>query len=266
MNGDEQLAIIIPALRDVAGRIRPEQLGSPTPCSDFSVAGVLGHMTGLGSAFAPMFRGQPPPDDGPAPPSGQELSRFDAAMRDLLEAVQSEGALDRTINTPGGPMPGNVFARLVAFDGLVHGWDLASSTGQIWPLPDDLVKNVDGFARQAITPQMRDGDAWDAEQHVGPEATPMSRLIAFSGRTVSAGQIVWRSVALSKVFGDGLLLRRPSRSRTSRRSWGPRSPRGPTPRNKVHHRRPHGVSVFAQADSEGRGARPTRPSAKLGGL
>lgn len=183
LNGDEQLAIIIPALREVAARIRPGQLGAPTPCPEFSVAGVLGHMSSLGSTFAPMFRGQPAPDDDPAPASEQDqLGRFDAAMRGLLEAVQSDGALDRTVSTPGGPMPGHVFAHLIAFDGLVHGWDLASSTGQRWPLPNDLVQDVDVFARQAITPQMRDGDAWAAEQHVDPEASPMQRLIAFSGR------------------------------------------------------------------------------------
>ncbi len=34
MRGDEQLAVIIPVLREVAARIRPEQLGSPTPCSE----------------------------------------------------------------------------------------------------------------------------------------------------------------------------------------------------------------------------------------
>ena len=182
MNGDEQLAIIIPALRNVAAQIRPEQLRSPTPCSDFTVDGVLWHMTRLASAFAPMFRGQPPPEDVPAPQSGQEVRSFDAAVRGLLEAVQSDGALDRTINTPGGTMPGHVFARLVALDGLVHGWDLASSTGQLWELPEDLVKEVDSFARQAITPDMRDGDAWAAEQDVNPDATSMQRLIAFSGR------------------------------------------------------------------------------------
>jgi uncharacterized protein (TIGR03086 family) len=183
VNGDEQLAIIIPALRNVAAHIRPEQLGASTPCSAFSVNGVLGHMTGLGSAFAPMFRGQPPPENVPAPAPGQELRCFDAAMQALLSAVQSEGALERTISTPGGPMPGQVFARLVAFDGLVHGWDLASSTGQAWLLPDDLIEAVDAFARQAITPEMRDGDAWAAEQDVEPDATPLQRLIAFSGRT-----------------------------------------------------------------------------------
>jgi len=29
-------------------------------------------------------------------------------------------------------MPGRVLARLVALDGLVHGWDLATSTSQEW--------------------------------------------------------------------------------------------------------------------------------------
>lgn len=35
-------------------------------------------------------------------------------------------------------MPGSVFARLVAFDGAVHGWDLAISTGQAWALSAEL--------------------------------------------------------------------------------------------------------------------------------
>lgn len=183
MTGGEQLAIIIPALQEIAQSIRPEQLGAPTPCSQFSVDGVLSHMTALASAFAPMFRGQPPPDDQPAPAAVEgSLHSFDRALQGLLEAVQSEGALDRTISTPGGAMPGHVFAHLVAFDGIVHGWDLASSTGQPWLLPDDLVEEIDAFARQALTPEMRDGDAWAAEQEAGPQATPMERLAAFSGR------------------------------------------------------------------------------------
>ena len=78
-------------------------------------------MTGLASVFAPMFRGETPPADGPAPAPGTELARFDASMAALLAAVQSDGALDRTVQTPGGPMPGAVFARLVAFDGAIHG-------------------------------------------------------------------------------------------------------------------------------------------------
>ncbi len=183
MHGDEQLAVIIPKLREVGAGILPSQLDEPTPCKDFTVAGVLGHMTGLASAFAPMFRGEDPAADETAPDGTSEMDRFDAAMAALLGAVQSPGALDRTIRTPGGAMPGAVFARLVAFDGLVHGWDLATSTGQAWDIGDDLVGEIDGFARQAITDDMRDGDAFEAERPAADGATPIERIIAFSGRT-----------------------------------------------------------------------------------
>ncbi len=183
MQGNEQLAIIIPKLREIGARIDPSQLDEPTPCSDFTVAGVLGHMTGLGSAFAPMFRGKQPSNGDHEPNGTTEMARFDIAMAALLEAVQSPGALDRTIQTPGGEMPGAVFARLVAFDGAVHGWDLAASTGQPWNLDDDLVAEVDDFARQAITLEMRDGGAFATEQQPAVDATAIERLVAFSGRT-----------------------------------------------------------------------------------
>jgi len=182
MQGDEQLAVIIPKLREIGAGIDPSQLDAPTPCKDFTVAGVLGHMTGLASAFAPMFRGEDPSDGDAEPDDITETARFDVAMEALLDAVQSPGALDRTIQTPGGEMPGAVFARLVAFDGLVHGWDLATSTGQPWELSDGLVAEVDGFARQAITDEMRDGDAFATQRQPADDATPIERLAAFSGR------------------------------------------------------------------------------------
>ncbi|MGB3736065.1 MAG: TIGR03086 family metal-binding protein [Ilumatobacter sp.] len=184
MHGNEQLAIIIPKLREVGARIDPSQLDGPSPCKEFTVAGVLGHMTGLASGFAPMFRGEEPPSGDLPPDDSTDLTRFDRAMADLLDAVQSPGALDRTIQTPGGEMPGAVFARLVAFDGLVHGWDLAISTGQPWDLDDDLVAEIDGFARQAITDDLRDGDAFATEQQPAADATPVERLVAFSGRMI----------------------------------------------------------------------------------
>lgn len=184
MQGNEQLAIIIPKLREIGARIGPSQLLAPTPCKDFSVADVLAHMTGLASAFAPMFRGEEPPSGNAEPDDTTEIARFDVAMAALLDAVQSPGALDRTIQTPSGEMPGAVFSRLVAFDGLVHGWDLATSTHQRWDVPDQVVAEVDAFARQAIAPEMRDGDTFADEQEPPAGATPIQRLVAFSGRAI----------------------------------------------------------------------------------
>ena len=185
MEGNEQLAVIIPMLKQVGAGIAPEQLDGPTPCASFNVAAVLGHMTGLASAYAPAFRGDAPPsDDTPTALSDGDLPlRFQHAMDALLEAVQSPGALQRTIDTPFGPMPGSTFARLVAFDGLIHGWDLATSTQQAWDPPEEIVAEVDTFARQAIAPEMRDGDTFAQATEPPINATPLLRLVAFSGRT-----------------------------------------------------------------------------------
>jgi uncharacterized protein (TIGR03086 family) len=185
MEGNEQLEIIIPMLKRVGAGILTEQLDGSTPCASFTVSGVLDHMTGLASAYAPAFRGDPLPNEGErsAPGDNELMARFQFAMDALLVAVQSPGALQRTITTPSGAMPGSVFARLVAFDGLIHGWDLATSTQQPWDPPDDLVAEVDTFARQAVAPEMRNGDTFAEETQAPPGATPLLHLVAFSGRT-----------------------------------------------------------------------------------
>lgn len=186
MEGSQQLAVIIPMLKDVGAGIRFEQLGGSTPCASFTVSDVLDHMTGLASAYAPAFRGDPPPHDGSSRSSGSDdwKTEFQVAMDGLLHAVQTPGALDRTIDTPFGPTPGSVFSRLVAFDGLIHGWDLATSTQQAWDVPEEVVAEVDAFARQAIAPEMRDGDTFADEKEPPVGATSIQRLVAFSGRTL----------------------------------------------------------------------------------
>jgi uncharacterized protein (TIGR03086 family) len=185
MEGNEQLAVIIPMLKEVGAGIAKEQLDDSTPCAAFKVSGILDHMTGLASGYAPAFRGDTPRNDhNPSLPDDDLKARFQLAMDGLLDAVQSPGALQRTIDTPFGPMPGSTFARLVAFDGLIHGWDLATSTKQPWDPPEEVVAEVDAFARQAIAPEMRDGDMFAQETPAPPDATPLLRLVAFSGRTI----------------------------------------------------------------------------------
>jgi uncharacterized protein (TIGR03086 family) len=72
----------------------------------------------------------------------------------------------------------------VAFDGLIHGWDLASSTGLDYELPPAVIAAVDEFARGALTSQMRDGDTFKEATTAPKDATQMERLVAFSGRSL----------------------------------------------------------------------------------
>jgi uncharacterized protein (TIGR03086 family) len=181
----EQLARILPTVSDLVDRIRPTQLDDPTPCTEFTVRDVLDHMLVLGGTFAYWFRGEEAPEVGAPAPDGQvPAAEFRRTMDDLLDAVTSPGAMARTVLSPFGEMPGETFARLVAFDGLVHGWDLASSTGQQYQPSADVVAAVDQFARAAITDEMRDGDTFKAATAAPEDADRLERLVAFSGRSL----------------------------------------------------------------------------------
>jgi uncharacterized protein (TIGR03086 family) len=181
----DQLEAILPTVIDLVDSIRPDQLEDPTPCDAFTVHGVLDHMIVLGGAFAHLFRGEEPPATGAPPHDGRvPAADFRATMEDLLDAVRSPGALERTISAPVGVLPGETFARLVAFDGLVHGWDLATGTGQPYDPPAHVVVAVDEFARTAITDEMRDGDTFKDATATPEGASRLEALVAFSGRSV----------------------------------------------------------------------------------
>jgi uncharacterized protein (TIGR03086 family) len=174
-----QLDELGPLLAGVVGRISPDQLDHPTPCTEFTVRGVLEHMIGGATMFAAGFRGE---EAGESDLS-DVLAGFGPALTELAAAIQTPGALDRTIQAPFGEVPGTVLARFVVLDGLVHGWDLATATGQAYEPSDALVADVESFGRDALAP-MRDGVTFAEAVAPPPSATPIERLAALTGRQV----------------------------------------------------------------------------------
>ncbi len=185
MDATEQLNHVLPDLTDTVRRIQVMQMNDPTPCSEFTVHGVLDHMMVGAATFTYLFRGEEPPTiEPPAVYGWVPVKEFGEAMDDLLDAVSSPGATERTLPTPMGDLPGETFARFVAFDGLIHGWDLTTATGQPYDPPEELVATVDEFARAAITPDMRAAGMFAAPTEPPADADRLERLVAFSGRTV----------------------------------------------------------------------------------
>jgi uncharacterized protein (TIGR03086 family) len=181
----DQLSYIVPTLTALVDRIDTDQLISPTPCAEFTVHDVLDHMIVLGGSFAYGFRGEQVPEIKAPPVYGRvPAAEFRTAMEDLLAAVKSPGATDRTISAPIGDVPGEVFARFVAFDGLIHGWDLAMATDLSFELPGCVIDSVDQFARAALSAEMRDGDTFKDETVAPETASQLDRLAAFSGRSL----------------------------------------------------------------------------------
>jgi uncharacterized protein (TIGR03086 family) len=169
-----------PVLGPVIVGIRPDQLEEPTPCAGFTVRGVLEHMIAGGTVFAAAYRGEAPPEPDLTDPIGGCA----AMLAGLADAVSTPGALDRTIQAPFGEVDGETFARFVVLDGLVHGWDMAVGTGQAYAPPDELVAAAQAFAEATLDP-LRDGDTFAAAVPTGPEATPIQKLAAYTGRPIT---------------------------------------------------------------------------------
>jgi uncharacterized protein (TIGR03086 family) len=180
MDPISQLNEIMPMLNGLVDELDVEQLDASTPCRNFNVRQVLEHMVGGATVFAAAFRGvEPRGTEAPA----DVRAAFPAAMAELQQAIESPGALERTIAAPFGEVPGETFARFVALDGLVHGWDIATATGQQYDPPSAVVSAADAFARDAIGDGMRDGDTFAAPANAPAGSSPLIQLIAFTGRT-----------------------------------------------------------------------------------
>ena len=130
------------------------------------------------TAFAAAYRGEQSPVE---PDLADPLGSFGPVLDDLVAAVTAPGALDRTIQAPFGELAGGTFARFVVLDGLVHGWDLATATGQPYEPPEELVAAAFAFAHQAIDP-LRDGDTFAAAIEPAAGASPIERLANYAGR------------------------------------------------------------------------------------
>lgn len=174
----DQLREILPRVRSLVAALDPRQLDLSSPCDELDVRGVLEHMI----AGARQLSGATNADERPADP----IAEFPIAMAALEAsmATADEGT-----------------ARFVALDGLVHGWDLATATGQSYDPPAEVVEAVDAFARTALAADRRDLAAFHPAVEPPDDATPLVRLVAFTGRQPT-GLVRSPHDATSPTMGD----------------------------------------------------------------
>jgi uncharacterized protein (TIGR03086 family) len=172
----QQLDVLIPLFGDVAAAA---DLDAPTPCEGWAVRDVLAHMNGGARLFTAAFTGEPPTERSiDADPVGTVSEALDG----FLDAVQAPGALEKEVQSPFGPMPGEQFARLAALDLLVHLWDVSTAAGRAVAVPDAVVDAADAFARSAITADLRVPGVFGPEVSAPPQASNLETLAAFTGR------------------------------------------------------------------------------------
>ena len=119
----------------VAAGVRPDQLGLPTPCAEWTVQDLLDHLVGgtryLGAAVA---------GTEPSAPSGTTADELRAGVEACLLGLADPDALSRTCMSPLGFEWTVLEATAGTFmDLLIHTWDLAAATDQPRDLDAELV-------------------------------------------------------------------------------------------------------------------------------
>jgi uncharacterized protein (TIGR03086 family) len=161
------------------------RLGAPTPCADFNVTDLLGHLVGVGRRVASIGRGEKQ-EAGLAPVSvgdNEWAKTFFAARQEALDAWEDDRLLGQQVELPFGTFPGALVAQIYLVELVTHTWDLATATGQAAGLDSDLAEAALPVARQIVPPAPRGGDVpFGPVIAVADTAPAYDRLAGYLGR------------------------------------------------------------------------------------
>ncbi len=163
--------------------ISADEWSAPTPCSEWTVRDVVGHLVGMNLVFTAMFEGSPTPERGQDRLGDDPAGAYRRSAAALQAAAALPGVLERSQATAVGVATGASRLRWRIVDLLVHGWDLVQATGVTVELPDDLAEQALTLARSELPGQPRAGRFADPKP-ISDDAPAMDRLAAFTGRAV----------------------------------------------------------------------------------
>ena len=159
----------------VAGAV--SKLDAPTSCDGWNVRTLMSHMLETQKYFVGAARGEdvrPPAGTPPDLVSDDPLADFDRARAETLKTFEEPGVIEKT-----APALGIAFS-----DQLLHGWDLATSTGQETTMPEGLPEAAYSIIYGRFTDDQRKG-VFKPEIAVAPDASAQDKLLAYTGRDPS---------------------------------------------------------------------------------
>ena len=166
--------------------VADDQLEGPTPCVDTSLAALLDHVDGLAlnfTAAAGKSGGDQPPSADASRLGDDWRPRIAGRLANLAEAWRDELAWTGMTRIAGLDLPAEVVGAIAADEVIVHGWDIAVSSGQTCDWPQDLVEAAIGFV-EPMASQNPEGmpGMFGPAFPVGDGAKPLDRLLGMTGR------------------------------------------------------------------------------------
>lgn len=174
------------ACRTMSGIVRAAaaaDLDSPTPCTDFDLRTLLTHFAGTTSAFVRAGSSRAlDPDD----PWGSKVkladdwsSQLDDNLSQIATGWNSADALDGSIE--GSQLPARALGEMLLIEVMLHGWDVARTSGQTVEISDELGAEVLRCV-SATADQGREFHAYGPEVEVAADASDLDKALGLAGR------------------------------------------------------------------------------------
>ena len=163
--------------RGMLGGVRPDLLTLPTPCSRWTLADLLEHMSDSLDALTEASRGVIAVSPPPRGETGVADLRDKACH--LLGAWSNPHAAEARLGD--ARVESALLLHAGALEIAVHGWDVGRTTGAGRPIPEDLARTLTRSARRLITPEDRPVRFAPPVETTGG-ASPSALLLAFTGR------------------------------------------------------------------------------------
>lgn len=173
------------ATRDFVSGIASDQWQAASPCEGWDVRALVNHIVS-GNLWAAELAGGRTIDEVGDRLDGDvlgddPLTAYQASADAAAAAFEAPGALDAPCAVSYGPVPGVVYAGHRFIDVLIHGWDLATATGQDAALDPTLVEACFEVVRPQADVFAASG-MFGSGVLVGADAGPQTRLLALLGR------------------------------------------------------------------------------------
>jgi uncharacterized protein (TIGR03086 family) len=168
----------------VVAAVRPDQLGDPSPCPEWTVRDLINHLATGNLLFTAIVSGSPKPDRSEDHLGDDYLAAFRDSVTGLSEAFVKHDVLSGTYATPVGEGPGALLVQMRVSELVIHAWDIARASGQSTDLDPDLAAACLASFQAAPHIPRGKGKPFGEARPAPPHASAADRLAAFTGRAV----------------------------------------------------------------------------------
>jgi uncharacterized protein (TIGR03086 family) len=184
----------------IAG-VRADQLDGPTPCDDFNVRELLGHLLSVAQRVRNVGQGLSPFSVTEVAQAADDawVDEWATVGAEIAEAWSDDATLERIVELPWATLPGSATLVMWTNELSVHAWDLATATGQSVDWDESVLSaafaaiqqglpvegRIEAFeAARANMPEGQEDFTYPFKAAVDvPDDAPLiDRLVAWNGR------------------------------------------------------------------------------------